>query len=73
VREVRAHYGGKVFEAAIGHDPALEEAPTRGESIFDYAPDSAGASAYRALTEEVTERIDRYGSVYSTVNERDRG
>jgi chromosome partitioning protein len=69
---VRDHYGGKVFETEIGRDPALEEAPTRSESVFDYAPGSSGAEDYQNLVEEVTERIERYGAVYDTVNQKER-
>ncbi len=69
MEEVRNHYGGKVFDTEIRSDPALEEAPTRGQAIFDYAPDSQGAQEYGALVEEVIDRLDRYGSVYDTVNE----
>lgn len=69
---LRDHYGAKVFDTEIGRDPALEEAPTHSASIFDYAPDSAGAEDYRDLVQEVTDRIDRYGAIYDTVNQADR-
>jgi chromosome partitioning protein len=72
IGEVRSHYGGKVFDTEIGHHPALEEAPTRGQSIFDYAPTSKGASAYQAVTDEVLDRLGRYGSIYEAVNEKSR-
>jgi chromosome partitioning protein len=68
--QVRNHYGGKVFDTVIRHDAALEEAPNRGQSVFDYAPTSQGAEEYRSLVEEVVDRIDRYGSVYGTVREK---
>lgn len=70
MEEVRSHYGGKVFETEIEHDPAIEEAPTRGTSVFDYAPDSQGARQYQSLVDEVVDRLDRYGSVYGTVQEK---
>lgn len=69
---LRDHYGAKVFDTEIGRDPALEEAPTRNESVFDYAPSSTGAEDYRNLVREVTDRIDRYGAIYDTVNQADR-
>lgn len=69
---LRDHYGAKVFDTEIGRDPALEEAPTHSASIFDYAPDSTGAEDYRNLVQEVTDRIDRYGAIYDTVNQADR-
>lgn len=70
INEVRNHYGGKVFDTEIRDDPAVEDAPSFGQSVFEYAPDSRGASDYRSLVDEVIERIDRYGSIYSTVRKQ---
>ena len=70
IDEVREHYGGKVFDTEIRRDPAIEEAPTRGISVFEYAPDSQGAREYRSFVDEVLDRMDRYGSVYGTVREK---
>jgi len=67
---LRDHYGAKVFETEICQDPALKRAPTHGESVFDYAPESAGAQDYRNLTKEVVDRFERYGSIYSRVNQK---
>jgi chromosome partitioning protein len=36
----------------------LSEAPSFGQSIFEYDPNSTGANAYRYLAEEVIERFD---------------
>ena len=70
IGEVREHYGGKVFDTEIEQDPALETAPTHGRSIFDHAPDARGAAQYGALVDEVRDRLDRYGSVYGTIREK---
>lgn len=70
IDEVRNHYGGKVFDVEVKRDPAIEEAPTHGQSIFDHAPQSQGAAQYQALVQEVVDRLDRYGSVYGTVREK---
>jgi len=43
----------RVFDAIIPTSVRFKEAPAAGESILTYAPNSAGASAYRLLTEEV--------------------
>lgn len=67
IEEVRSHYGGKVFDTEIRDDPAIEKAPTIGKSIFEYAPDSQGATEYQALVDEVVDRLDRYGSVYEDI------
>jgi chromosome partitioning protein len=70
IDEVRQHYGGKVFDTEIHRDPAIEEAPTRGTSVFEYAPNSQGAREYRSFVDEVIDRMDRYGSVYGTIRKK---
>jgi chromosome partitioning protein len=44
------------FETKIRRNIRLAEAPSFGQSIFDYAPDSHGAEDYRALAREVMAR-----------------
>jgi chromosome partitioning protein len=51
--QLRQLFGGLVFRAKIPRSVKLEEAHSRHESILTYAPKSAGAAAYLALTEEV--------------------
>ena len=67
IDQLRNHYGGKVFDTEIRKDPKLEEAPGRDRDIFRYAPDSQGAADYRALVDEIEERLQRYGSVYGNL------
>jgi len=64
IRQVRDHYGGKVFDTEIRSDPKLEEAPSRGQDVFRYAPDSQGAADYDDVIDEIERRLQRYGSVY---------
>jgi chromosome partitioning protein len=73
IDQLRNHYGGKVFDTEIRTDPKLEEAPGRGVDIFRYAPDSQGAADYRRLLDEVEERLQRYGSVYDTLQDVSSG
>ncbi len=47
------HSGAKYFESRIRRNIRLAEAPSFGQSIFEYAPDSNGAADYRSLAEEV--------------------
>jgi chromosome partitioning protein len=49
----RAWAGGRLFNARIRRNIRLAEAPSFGQSIFDYAPDSHGAEDYAALALEV--------------------
>lgn len=67
IGQVRDHYGGKVFDTEIRKNPKLEEAPSRGMDIFQYAPDSPGARDYRRVVDEIEERLHRYGSVYGSL------
>lgn len=46
-------FGAKVFESTIRRNIRLAEAPSFGESIFEYAPYSNGAHDYRLLAEEI--------------------
>jgi chromosome partitioning protein len=56
---VRTQFAGDVFKAEVRVNVSLSEAPSFGRSIFDYAPNSSGADAYRAVAEEVTFRSRR--------------
>jgi chromosome partitioning protein len=55
VDEVRRHFPGQVFRAIIPRSVRLAEAPSHGLPISVYAPNSAGAVAYRALAQELLE------------------
>ena len=57
VDEVRQHFPTEVFKTIIPRNVRLSEAPSYGEDIFAYAPNSQGSIAYRALTEELLSRI----------------
>ena len=53
VREVRSHFPDQVFEAIIARSVRLAEAPSYGQPISVYAPNSSGANSYAALAREV--------------------
>ncbi|MBL7063094.1 MAG: ParA family protein [Anaerolineae bacterium] len=53
VEEVRRHFSKRVFSTIIPRSVRLSEAPSYGEPIISYAPRSAGALAYAALTREL--------------------
>jgi chromosome partitioning protein len=52
---------GRVFAAKVRRNIRLAEAPSFGQSIFDYAPESNGAEDYAALSAEVDQAaaVDR--------------
>ena len=59
VEEVRRHFPRQVFQTVIPRSVRLGEAPSYGEPILAYAPRSAGAQAYWALTREFLQREKR--------------
>ena len=54
-QQMRQYFGNLVFDTVIRSSISLAEAPSAGESITTYAPESKGASDYKALAEEVTD------------------
>ena len=54
---VRAQYREQVFHTEILNSRALEEAPARAKTIFQHAPRSRAAEAFRRLGREVVERM----------------
>jgi chromosome partitioning protein len=56
IERIRKAYGKQVFDTEIRVNIRLAEAPSFGESIFDYDSSSTGAHAYRALALEVVKR-----------------
>lgn len=53
---VIAKFPNDVFKTPIKNNVKLAEAPTFGKDIFEYAPKSAGAEAYRDIARELIER-----------------
>ena len=56
VNEVRTHFPEQTFRTVIPRSVRLSEAPSYGQTILTYAPNSSGAQAYRALAQEFLER-----------------
>lgn len=55
--EVRKHFSEKVFKTIIPRTIRLGEAPSFGQTIFEYDGVSSGAVAYRNLAKEVAKRF----------------
>jgi chromosome partitioning protein len=53
VEEVRRHFKEKVFRTIIPRSVRLSEAPSHALPVSEYAPNSAGAVAYRLLAAEL--------------------
>ncbi len=56
VEAISSRYGSKVFSTKIRENIALAEMPVTGMSIYEYDPNSNGATDYEALTEEILSR-----------------
>ena len=54
--EVRQHLGTSVYDTIIPRSVRLSEAPSYGQAIATYSPESRGAQAYRALADEFLDR-----------------
>ena len=57
VKSLREQYGDRVFRTEIASSPSLEEAPTSGRTIFQFAPRSRAADAFQRLAAEVLDRL----------------
>ncbi len=53
IDEVRQHFPSLMFHSVIPRSVKLSEAPSYGEPIVTYAPQSSGGLAYAALSEEL--------------------
>jgi chromosome partitioning protein len=58
VREVRTHFPEQTFRTIIPRSIRLSEAPSYGQTVLTYAPESPGAAAYAALAEEFLTRAE---------------
>ena len=56
-QEVRRHFPGKVFSAVIPRNIRLAEAPSHGLPVTAYDRSSRGAHAYRAMAEEIKNKL----------------
>jgi chromosome partitioning protein len=54
--EIRRHFAEVLFETVIRPNVKLAEAPSHGQSVLKYAPESHGAEDYRALAREYQKR-----------------
>ena len=56
-QEVRHHFPGKVFSTVIPRNVRLAEAPSHGIPVTAYDRSSRGAIAYRAMAEELKNKL----------------
>jgi chromosome partitioning protein len=56
VAEVRKYFPHQTFQTVVPRNVRLSEAPSHGQTIMAYAPQSVGALAYEALAQELLTR-----------------
>ena len=56
VEKIREYFADKLFETLIHDNVALAEAPSYGQTIFEYRPNCRGAQDYLALSQEAVAR-----------------
>ena len=56
-QEVRKHFPGKVFATVVPRNIRLAEAPSHGLPVTVYDKHSRGSAAYKAMGEEVAQRL----------------
>ena len=56
-REVRDHFGARVYDSTIPRNVRLSEAPSHGKPVLLYDIRSRGATAYLKLAEELLRRL----------------
>jgi chromosome partitioning protein len=59
VSEIKNHFGDKVFSAVVPRNVRLSEAPSHGQSIFEYDPKSIGAIKYLELATELDKKTKK--------------
>ncbi len=59
VEEVRRYFPQRIFNTLIPRSVRVSEAPSYGQTIAEYDPQSRAAQAYAALTDEVLRRVGK--------------
>jgi chromosome partitioning protein len=57
LQELRTHFGDLVFPTQVRVNVRLAEAPSHGQTIFEYAPDSTAAEQFTEIATELAKRI----------------
>jgi chromosome partitioning protein len=55
-QEVRAHFGRETLPTVIPRSVRISEAPSYGQTVLTYHPDSAGAVSYLKAAQELARR-----------------
>lgn len=66
--QMRDYFGNQVFQTVIHRSVRLAEAPSAGQSVITYAPDSNGALEYQSLAHELAHEIQNRTAQESCVH-----
>jgi chromosome partitioning protein len=61
VEEVRRHFPHRIFNTLIPRSVRVSEAPSYGQLMFEYDPQSRATQSYSALADEVSRRLAEKG------------
>ena len=67
-KQLIEHFGEKVYRTVVPRNVRVAEAPSHGQSVLDYDPESRGAIAYLGLAGEFMRRHDQ--RINPTVSEQ---
>lgn len=56
VEKIKSYFGEKAYDITIRENISLAESPSHGLTIFEYSPESYGATDYQALAEDILAR-----------------
>lgn len=70
--QLKSYFGDALYEAVIPRNVRLAEAPSFGEPILKYDPDSRGAESYRELAREMLHRHGRAGQAITKHHQPDQ-
>lgn len=56
VEKIKEYFGSTLFNTIIRENISLAEAPSYGQTIYEYKPRSYGAEDYMELSKEITQR-----------------
>lgn len=56
IAKIQEYFNDKLFQTIIRDNISLAEAPSFGQNIFEYKPQSYGAEDYLELCKEITEQ-----------------
>jgi chromosome partitioning protein len=56
LEQLKSHFPKEIAQTVVGFHVKIDEAQSRGLSVFEYAPSNRGAHALAALAEELESR-----------------